>query len=121
MAATRHPGLVILLHFDFCASFFKLLFGSVSICLISAFEDRLGGTFDEALGFGQSQAGFDLSNGFDDRNLLLGRNRDKDYIESGLGFRDRSGGASRASSSRDGGSSGDTPLGFEVFDQIGDF
>ncbi len=68
-------SVIALFYFDLTASFFKFLFSGVSIGLIGPFQYRLGGAFNQGLGFGQAEAGFHFAHGFNDGDLLVGLNR----------------------------------------------
>src|SRR5579862_4503045 len=113
-----------LLDFNLGASFFELFLRRVRISLIGTLEQRLGSAFHQGLGFRQTEAGLDFTHGFDDRNLLVSRNRGEDHVKRVLGSGGRSSSSRSGSTSsgyryRRGGSN--APLGFQFFDEVSNF
>src|SRR5476651_554022 len=62
-----------LFDFHFRASFFELLLGSVRVSLVRAFQHGLRSTFDQRLGFRQTETGLDFTNRFDGGDFQIGR------------------------------------------------
>src|SRR5581483_6682462 len=75
-----------LFDFDLGASFFQLLLGGIGFRFGNAFEHGLGGAFNERLGFGQTEAGLDFTNGLDDSDFLVSSRGGQDDIERCFGF-----------------------------------
>src|SRR5699024_5957395 len=95
--------------------------GLLGVFLRSAFEDGLGSSVDEVLGFLESEGG-ESTNFLDDGNLLLA-GRFEDDVECGLLFSSGFSATSGSRSSGNGGRSGslDVELFFELLDELGQF
>src|SRR5262245_11856392 len=113
-----------LLNFDCCASFSELLLNGFSFVFVYAFFDWLRCTFDQILGFLQSEAR-DFTDNLNDADLIAA-DRCQDDIELGLLFGwGRCGCTAAATGCRRcghcGGRGTDTKSFFEAFDKLGGF
>src|SRR5882762_2016771 len=112
----RAAGNSRLLQFHLGASLLELGLDLVGFVLVHAFLDRLGGAFDEVLGFLEAEAG-DGADFLDDLDLLVagGGKNDREF---GLFFNGSRGSGGRAGH-RNGGSGGHAPLFFEQLCELG--
>jgi hypothetical protein len=118
------PDKLRLLDFHFRASFFELFLGSIRVSLVRAFQHGLRSAFDQRLGFRQSEAGLDFTNGFDRRNLFIRRSRNEDHVKRVLRSGSRSSttsGSATGSGNRDRRGGANAPFGFKLFHQVGGF
>src|SRR6478736_9062052 len=108
-----------LLDLDLCACLFELLLQVSCFVLGNGLLERLGGAFDQVLGFLEAQAG-DLTHDLDDVDLLR-TSVSEDHVELGLLFL---GGGSSATTSSDASDcnrcSTHAPLRLELLHQFGD-
>src|SRR5450631_4261983 len=113
-----HSCVQRLLQLNLGASLLELSLDLLGFVLVHAFLDRLGGAFDEVLGFLEAEAR-DGTDFLDDFDLLLASG-DQNDRELGLFFSGGSGSGSRTGN-RNGGSGRHAPLFFKELCQLGGF